>query len=916
MMNNKTETKTQTFSTNGLVPPKHLHINFKPSSRQYDLWRCLEPNSCNLCGGEIIRTKNPDANGATKTIPTCAKCGNDNIPQIVLGGGSAGGGKAALLDSDILTPYGFKKLIDIKAGDELISPTTGEKQKVLCLHPIDTFNFYRISFEDGTHFDCSEGHLWVAWRTRGSSDIKKLDNGEWQCEQLWETKQMYEFLEEKKKTNSTIRLKIPVTKPANFYHYGNKDKRPIDPYLMGAFLGDGSATESCGGKPTFSNGDLEMLSFFQQDGSIDETTTIYRDIKGSKDTFFKLRFTDPKFYEALVKMGLYGKGALDKFIPKAYKYAPLEDRYKLIQGLIDTDAEVDTRGHITYTTISKQLAEDFAFVTRSLGCVSTITKRSRTGYKDKDGVFVQCNDAYNVQVRSWDNKKLMRLSRKVSRCKEGFNGGKSPLGKQITNIEYIGKREGRCITVDKTHGLYIADNFTVTHNSYVGSMWILSSCMKYAGIRAVVARRTLSSLEESTWNTLRTKIMDMELGLQVGKHFKEDKKKGEITLWNGSKIIKKELDYLPSDPRFERLGSSEFTIAFVDEVSEISETAIEVLYSRLRWLTPETFRVPKLFLSTNPSPNWVRDRFVQDKRGEPVKLRKYDKYVQFSVFDNPKKDMVETYALQLDNLRNPKEKQRLLYGNWDFMDSSENAIYASFDGDKHLEANLMDRVYDPMKPLIFVFDFNVIPHMSVLVCQIDYDKNEIYVLQEMSGEPKNNENSTPAMARKVAEFIKELGHMGGVVISGDATGDQRASASEIGTTNYSIITGEMYKNNISATLRVLSKNPPQKTRTEFINTIFEGKTDWRVIIDLSCRDLTSDFIMQEQNSDGTKNKKKVTDPDTGLRYEKYGHFSDNFDYLICTFIQRDWELFSKGRLGVKYDSRAIISRKQKRKWNY
>ena len=154
-MNNKTETKTQTFSTNGLVPPKHLHINFKPSSRQYDLWRCLEPNSCNLCRGEIIRTKNPDANGATKTIPTCAKCGNDNIPQIVLGGGSAGGGKMLKNVNKVITPNGEVETKDIKVGDIICSTRGSGVQTVTYLHPIEEHEFYKVSFEDGTSVEVS-----------------------------------------------------------------------------------------------------------------------------------------------------------------------------------------------------------------------------------------------------------------------------------------------------------------------------------------------------------------------------------------------------------------------------------------------------------------------------------------------------------------------------------------------------------------------------------------------------------------------------------------------------------------------------------------------------------------------------------------------------------------------------------------
>ena len=110
---------------------------------------------------------------------------------------------------------------------------------------------------------------------------------------------------------------------------------------------------------------------------------------------------------------------------------------------------------------------------------------------------------------------------------------------------------------------------------------------------------------------------------------------GTLEFYNGSVIIMKDLAESPSDPDFNSLGSSEYTIAFVDEVSEIGSKAIEVLSSRLRWKIHETFKVPKLLMTTNPCLGWVRDRFVLDENLEPVVPAQYHRYVPFSVYDNP-----------------------------------------------------------------------------------------------------------------------------------------------------------------------------------------------------------------------------------------------------------------------------------------
>ena len=91
------------------------------------------------------------------------------------------------------------------------------------------------------------------------------------------------------------------------------------------------------------------------------------------------------------------------------------------------------------------------------------------------------------------------------------------------------------------------------------------------------------------------------------------------------------------------------------------------------------------------------------------------------------------------------------------------AIYNRFDGAKHLITNLKEKVYDPTKPLITVWDFNVAPLMSVLSAQIDYDNKKVYILEEILGKPEDKENNTPALARKVRLKLSHATHSCGLV---------------------------------------------------------------------------------------------------------------------------------------------------------
>ena len=289
---------------------------------------------------------------------------------------------------------------------------------------------------------------------------------------------------------------------------------------------------------------------------------------------------------------------------------------------------------------------------------------------------------------------------------------------------------------------------------------------------------------------------------------------GTLEFYNGSVIIMKDLAESPSDPDFNSLGSSEYTIAFVDEVSEIGSKAIEVLSSRLRWKIHETFKVPKLLMTTNPCLGWVRDRFVLDENLEPVVPEQYHRYVPFSVYDNPDAAFRQIYEASLNKIKDPATKARLLYGNWCFVKSNDVAAYKSFNGDKHLVSGLKEKVYDPFKPLILSFDFNVFPHMTCSVVQIDYTNKNVYFLEEILGKPKEKQNNTPQLAKAIQEKLLKEKHIGGVVITGDPAGTARSTQTEEGINNFIIIENAFKNGVLSSTVKLLSKQPPQKTRLE------------------------------------------------------------------------------------------------------
>ena len=875
----------------GLHAPKNLTINIKPSPKQWELWNLLQPNRCPHCGGEIEQVVvGQTRDGRNSYKPRCKQCKSFKLPQLILGGGSAGGGKAGLLDSQVLTPYGYRKLRDLKVGDFVTSPTTGGIQKIVYLHPIGEFDFYRVKFRDGTHFDCSEGHLWQL-HVAGKRRTKKSEKYGVSTEEVWPTIMMYDWY--KKKKNGMYNgqhLIIPLTEPVKFT-FGDKGNYYIDPYVLGAIIGDGCITNSVidSGYVQFTTMDQEIVDRFIACGY---DMSHYRQ---RSERAYAYNIKDSNLIECLKKHKIAGNCSQTHYIPKVYKYGTVEDRIKLMQGLMDTDGYVDDRGHMSYTSTSKQLAEDVAFIVRSLGGVATITS-DMGSYKDSYGVKHECSETWTVYFRTKMDPDLCGLTRKKERAKYEFNGGASEYGKRIIDVEYLGKKEGRCITVSEPQGLYVVDDFTVTHNSWLGSNWICSLCIRFPDIRCVIARKTIKSLKESTFNTVRSVLKDW--GLQDGVHFKINNLENWLQFWNGSIIYLKELEMQPGDSQFERLGSTEITAAFVDEVSEISERAIEVLMSRCRWKVAEYMGYPRVLMTTNPCATWVRSRFVQDDDGNPVELADTDAFVRFSVYDNPCDEFVKIYENNLKNIKDNATRERLLYGNWDFVDTNEAAAYWQFNGDKHLVTNLKEQKYDPMKPVILSFDFNVMPYMSCLAFQIDYEHKKVYVLEEILGKPEDKENNTPKFAQKIRDKFLNEQHTGGLFITGDPAGLARSTQTEEGENNYTIIENTLQDANLKIRRKLLKKQPPQMTRLEFINSILNGYDGWECLIDMRCRRFTEDLIYQKKNPDGTKSKTKIQDPKLGIKYEKYGHLSDCFDYFLCMFLSESWGHYQSKTSGV------------------
>ncbi len=197
--------------------------------------------------------------------------------------------------------------------------------------------------------------------------------------------------------------------------------------------------------------------------------------------------------------------------------------------------------------------------------------------------------------------------------------------------------------------------------SYLGCVWIVYCCLRYPGIRVLMGRAVLKSLKQSTLLTLFQILK--EWGLVKGKDYKYNTIESVVSFYNGSDIYLKDLMLYPSDPEFDSLGSTEYTQAFIDEGSQVTEKAKNIVMSRLRYKLEEYDLIPKLLIASNPSKNFLYYEYYKPHRDG--KLPHYKKFIKALVQDNPyiSKHYIENLK-KLDKVT----KERLLYGNFEYDD--------------------------------------------------------------------------------------------------------------------------------------------------------------------------------------------------------------------------------------------------------
>lgn len=357
--------------------------------------------------------------------------------------------KAVDLNYPVPTPDGWKKHGDLKPGDSVFGP---DGKPCMVVAKTDVFTdaeCYRVTTDDGQSVVVSAQHLWtISLTSKARTGIGSQREG-----RKTATIDTATLAEQVARSKAIKNRPFPCIHIAEAVQMPEK-KLPIDPYVLGVWLGDGS----CGStRITSGISDAQAMSDNLEAHGMKVTWRkhsnavslhIGNGIRGKKGT--------SEISTALRGLGIY----FDKRIPSIYAMASEAQRMALLQGLMDTDGHAKEDGQCILCCAKRDLAHDAHALCLSLGYKASICER-RPLYKGEPRSYWQ------VQIRGCRERPPFRLKRKAERLPPKIQ----TIVRRIVGVQKTDTIPVSCIQVDRPDGMYlIGTNYLTTHNSTIISL--------------------------------------------------------------------------------------------------------------------------------------------------------------------------------------------------------------------------------------------------------------------------------------------------------------------------------------------------------------------------------------------------------------------------------------------------------------
>lgn len=379
------------------------------------------------------------------------------IPNVLARGdrllitGFEGHGKALALDTLVATPNGMSELGTLKVGD-IVYAGNGNLTRITAMSEVFVDkDCYEVVFDDGSKVVAAGDHLWET-ETRKSREASARARKRPELVMPHGTDQRWERVHEPKNVTTEHIAATLLTESGGANHsvavagklQGHDRPLPIDPYVLGAWLGDG---HSAGARITIHPDDEQIIDRIRSAGwSVARTSGKYL-----------WSITGPQRWTGSLSSTLRALGLIDnKHIPSQYLHANAEVRLALVQGLMDTDGTVSVTGQSEFCSTSEALATGMSWLLRSLG----IKVKHVEGRSTLNGV----DHGPKYRLIFTTDEPVFHLERKAARVTP------RPTARQklryIVEVNPVPRVPVQCIQVeDECHTYLVTNALIPTHNS-------------------------------------------------------------------------------------------------------------------------------------------------------------------------------------------------------------------------------------------------------------------------------------------------------------------------------------------------------------------------------------------------------------------------------------------------------------------
>ena len=358
-------------------------------------------------------------------------------------------GKALALDTPVPVPSGWTTMAELEPGD-LVFDETGTVTRILTATPPMTGRpCFEVVFSDGSRFVADADHQWVTCDKSGR-------RGDTRRSAIRTTREIADSLMVHGERNHQVAL----TEPIELFAL----ELPVDPYVLGIWLGDGTSTNA-----NITTADDQVVDEVRRAG-YRVTRTRTRRLQyliGSGEGYEARRSSstgrfgpDRSLQSTLRAMDLLG----NKHVPHEYLRASIEQRLALLQGLMDSDGSCDQYGRCEFCNTNERLADAVFELAASLGLRPTKSKGRSTLYGVDHGP--------KYLVKFTPDQPVFRLTRKLARQRPP--DARFHRFRAIAAVRPIESVPVRCIEVAAWSGQFlVGHSFIPTHNSSLGRLGLL-----------------------------------------------------------------------------------------------------------------------------------------------------------------------------------------------------------------------------------------------------------------------------------------------------------------------------------------------------------------------------------------------------------------------------------------------------------